>query len=612
VQSWFDYVRDVSVAKYTADSVGRYMEQTSREQINAIESTGRNICGALYEGFSGLQRQLGDVQDQLGQVTRQLDQVAGQLDLVHDQLRGVNQRLGLLLDEAITSNILQQNIAELLRIPDSQKQRQHHIEMGLKFLKNALKDQDLYADALHELLEAEKLMPYDYFVLHRIGMIYFYVPALGNLDKALDYFTKAAKYAIVESHPDAARLNNILNKNVGRKFSQQAGHSAGDLNALAAESYHEAGTLLYALGRFEEAVKMAEKSVKCRPEEGKYLFFLAKFQTRLNNSDSAVLQLQKAIELVPEMAVATLGDFDLNRSKSILDLLEGLNNRVNSQLDGEIRRLEKWLEVNKQTDVSDLSELIFNAKNSLKEGDFSQKRTMLSKLANCDDAMLVILPDFNQRMDAFNNDFIGQERIKMSLVKSMEVAMRNSATLCHSLFLGPVGMGKGTLAGNLAKFMGKNLHSRSSQSIEYPSDLAGLLTNLEEGDILLIEEIHRLPKMVEEYLYRAVEHFKLEIITDQGPNARSVRLNLPRFTLIGTALSVDQLSNEVLSRFTIVECMDSYTQDERNSLALRFATQHDKTPESALKAAKNQNAATPREIYQQVLAFGVSASKKQQ
>ncbi len=83
----------------------------------------------------------------------------------------------MILDEAKTSHLLQENIAELLRIPDSQKQRQHHIEMGLKFLKNALKDEDLYRDALQELLEAEKLMPYDYFVLHRIGMIHLVCPS---------------------------------------------------------------------------------------------------------------------------------------------------------------------------------------------------------------------------------------------------------------------------------------------------------------------------------------------------------------------------------------------------------------------------------------------------
>src|SRR5208282_3782072 len=121
-----------------------------------------------------------------------------------------------------------------------------------------LKDEDLYQDALTELLGAEKLMPYDYFVLHRIGMIYLLVPALGNLEKAAEYFTRAGKYAAVESDPKAARLGNVLNKQVNKRFNEQAETPAEEIGSLAAESYLQAGTSLYALGRFEEAAKMAE------------------------------------------------------------------------------------------------------------------------------------------------------------------------------------------------------------------------------------------------------------------------------------------------------------------------------------------------------------------
>ena len=291
--SWFSYVKNTSLAKYTADSVGRYIQQASADQISAIDSTGRRICGALYSGFA-------DLQEGLEKVTK--------------ELQGVNQRLDLVLDEARTSNLLQENMAELLRIPDSQKQRQHHIEMALKFLKNALKDEDLYQDALRELLEAEKLMPSDYFILHRIGMIYLYVPALGNLEKALDYFARAGKYALVESHPDAARLSNILNKKVTKLFADQAEAASADLSVLAAESYFQGATTLYALSRFDEAAKIAEKAVKCQPNEAKYHFFFAKYLTRSGNSEAAVSQLEKATELVPEMALAAIGDFDLNQS----------------------------------------------------------------------------------------------------------------------------------------------------------------------------------------------------------------------------------------------------------------------------------------------------------
>ena len=358
VQSWFDYVKDTSLAKYTADTVGHYLQQVSDDQISAIDSTGRKICGTLYEGFADLQNQL-----------RQTTSI----------LQGVNQRLDLVLDEARTSNLLKENMAELLRIPDSQKQRQYHIEMALKFLKNALKDEDLYQDALGELLDAQKLMPSDYFVLHRIGMIYLYVPELGNLEKAADYFTKAAKYAFVESHPDAARLSNILNKNVSQKFAEQTEPSSGEISALAAESYYESGTSLYALGRFEEAVKMAEKAIKCQPSEGKYFFFLAKYLTRAGKPNEAVPRLQKAIELLPEMALAALGDFDLNRAQLVLGLLNGLDNKVNAKLKLGIQRLEKCLEVAVHGDAS---QWIFSAQESFQKGNYLQKLALLAQLAN--------------------------------------------------------------------------------------------------------------------------------------------------------------------------------------------------------------------------------------
>jgi len=184
---------------------------------------------------------------QLSNVEGQLEQVSGQLYQISGQLQGVNQRLSLILDEVRTSNILQQNIAELLRIPDSQKQRQHHVELGLKFLKNALRDADLYQDALQELLAAEKLMASDYFVLHRIGLIYLIRLNWEILKKALDYFTRAANTRPSKAIRALPAWSNILGKKANTRFDQQPDPSAGDVSALAAESYHHASTALYAL-----------------------------------------------------------------------------------------------------------------------------------------------------------------------------------------------------------------------------------------------------------------------------------------------------------------------------------------------------------------------------
>jgi len=130
-------------------------------------------------------------------------------------------------------------------------------------------------------------------------------------------------------------------------------------------------------------------------------------------------------------------------------------------------------------------------------------------------------------------EFTGQMKVKERLEITVAAAKKRGEPIDHILLSGPPGLGKTTLAHILAKAMDANVKSTSGPTIEKAGDLAGLLTNLEQGDVLFIDEIHRLQKTIEEYLYPAMEDFKLDIIIDQGPNARSVRLNLPRFTLIG-------------------------------------------------------------------------------
>ncbi len=364
VGSWFDYVRDTSLAKYTADSVGRYVQQASSNQISAIDTTGRKICGKLHSGFSGIEKQLKGISAQLGQVT--------------NALHGVNQRLDLLHDEAITSNLLQENMAELLRIPDSQKQRQHHIEMALKFLKNALKEESLYYDALRELIEAEKLMPTDYFVLHRIGMIYLYVPALGNLEKAVDYFAKAGKYAAVESDPQAARLSNFLSKQVNKRFRDQADPGINEISNLAAESFYQCGSALYALGRFEDAAIFAEKAVRFQPKEAKYYFFLSKYLIRTGRVDESVKHLRSAILLVPEMSLAAVGDFDLNQEQPVLDLLCHLTDEVDEQLRLAINTLHDWPQSGHQ--YQKIEKNRYDAPKVLESGNYAEKASQLTTI----------------------------------------------------------------------------------------------------------------------------------------------------------------------------------------------------------------------------------------
>ncbi|MDX1951651.1 MAG: Holliday junction branch migration DNA helicase RuvB [Verrucomicrobiota bacterium] len=169
------------------------------------------------------------------------------------------------------------------------------------------------------------------------------------------------------------------------------------------------------------------------------------------------------------------------------------------------------------------------------------------------------------------SDFTGQAKVKERLEIAVQAAQQRKEPIDHILLSGPPGLGKTTLANIIAKSMGANLKSTSGPTIEKVGDLAGLLTNLEEGDVLFIDEIHRLQKTIEEYLYPAMEDFKLDIIIDQGPNARSIRLNLPRFTLIGATTRSGLLSAPLLTRFPVRERVDYYSAEQLQKIVVRSA-----------------------------------------
>ncbi|MBI1977181.1 MAG: Holliday junction branch migration DNA helicase RuvB [Candidatus Omnitrophica bacterium] len=168
-------------------------------------------------------------------------------------------------------------------------------------------------------------------------------------------------------------------------------------------------------------------------------------------------------------------------------------------------------------------------------------------------------------------EFVGQEKIKENLTVYIQAALKRKEPLDHVLLFGPPGLGKTTLAHLLAKEMKANIRITSGPVLERAGDLAGLLTNLQEGDVLFIDEIHRLSHVVEEYLYPAMEEFILDIMLDKGPSARSVRINLPQFTLIGATTRSGLLTSPLRSRFGIVERINYYSDEELTQIVKRSA-----------------------------------------
>lgn len=169
------------------------------------------------------------------------------------------------------------------------------------------------------------------------------------------------------------------------------------------------------------------------------------------------------------------------------------------------------------------------------------------------------------------NEFTGQEAIKESLSIAIEAAKHRGDALDHCLFAGPPGLGKTTLAGIIAKEMGVNIHITSGPVLEKASDLAGLLTSLQENDVLFIDEIHRLNRVVEEYLYPAMEDFRLDIMLDSGPSARSVNLPLKHFTLVGATTRSGLLTGPLRDRFGLQYRLELYNEKDIVQILMRSA-----------------------------------------
>src|SRR5919204_5869534 len=208
-------------------------------------------------------------------------------------------------------------------------------------------------------------------------------------------------------------------------------------------------------------------------------------------------------------------------------------------------------------------------------------------------------PDEEQLQNALRPralaEFIGQEREKRKLMIALEAAKRRGEPLDHLLLHGPPGLGKTTLSIIVSQEMGGNLISTSGPALEKTADLMGMLTNLEEGDVFFIDEIHRMPRVIEEYLYPAMEDFKVDFVLDKGPFAKAIPLPLKRFTLVGATTRKGLLSSPLRDRFGLDFALDFYSVEDLTQIVTRSAhlLEVDIEPPAAREIARRSRG-TPR------------------
>jgi len=296
--------------KRAHEGVSSSIDDAARQQSHAIADAATMITGKLDDGFDEVSRALWMLEESI-------DQIAIMVDW----------RLSQLVDQQRVSNLLLEDIARLLHVPDSQKERQYFIEQGLKHYKNARLDDDLYLDALENLLEAEKREKTDFVILHRIGMIYLYCTKALDIEQAEHYFRRAAKYSIVETNPDAYTLMNAL---VGNSKLKAEKHNASVSlpKTIASESLFQAAVACYIQGKYPDAIDLSTKSVSMAPFMLEARFLKAKALVAAGENSKAVKTIEKLIKSEPFYAIKTITSSDLIALIPVQELLKRLKDNA--------------------------------------------------------------------------------------------------------------------------------------------------------------------------------------------------------------------------------------------------------------------------------------------
>ena len=382
-------IRDIHQAN--TKEINNVIQNSTKEQIRAINESTDVVCNTLESGFNIIENNLYNLSFNIENLRSEVSEMSSMLDW----------RMSLLIEQQRISNLLQGNIALLLRIPDIQKERQYYTEQGLKFLKNAYFDEDFYEDSLSNLLKAESIEPTDFFVLHRIGMIYMYSQKHCDLKISEEYFRKAAKYAVVETADGAAITSNLLSTDVNENFFDKK-PQIDSIKTQAAESYLLASRCCFIQGKFIESGELAFKSYSVDDNFIEAGFMHAKSLVAIGENSKAAYILNHVINKDRFYSIKIATDVDLCTKIEIKNGLENVRRDALTKAKNMLQECKDIYKYNCQ--INNIQKEIFQIENLIKIGSYLQCKEAIDLLEKHSER--VFTSDFNLKQELF---YIGDD-----------------------------------------------------------------------------------------------------------------------------------------------------------------------------------------------------------